>query len=191
MAFANLEDVSYRSKEIRTIYIPSSHKSYNVLPISRRFNLEIIIVDLNLKNKIRKLTNMTDHETSTYQNYESYEDFFDVIDSWVNKFPIYKKEILEYKNSVIKINNKDLWAIVKYVGKSNRNFTKNKYYYVVMYKENNSWIINGIIDNEECDAFHVWSPKCTHPVNLIKDFEIVVDPSNSLSKEFAKIMKNV
>lgn len=189
--FANLKDVSYSNKEIRTIYIPSSHKTYNVLPISRRFNFEIIIVDLNLKNKIRKLTNMTDHETSTYQNYESYEDFCDVIDSWVNKFPIYKKEILEYKNSVIKMNNKDLWAIVKYIGKSNWNFTKNNYYYVVMYKDNNSWIINGIIDNEEYDAFQVWLPKCTHPVNLVKDFEIVIDPSNNLLKEFAKIMKSI
>ncbi len=87
------------------------------------------------------------------------------------------------------MNNKNLWAIVKYIGKTNWNFTKNKYYYVVMYKENNSWVIGGIIDNEEYDAFEVWSPKCTHPVNLIKDFEIVVDPSNNLKKEFAKIMK--
>lgn len=191
VAFANLEDVNYSNKELRTVYIPNAHQKYNVLPISRNFKFEIIIVNLNLKNKIRKLTKMTDYETSTYQNYESYEDFFDVLNSWINKFPIYKKEILEYKNSVIKINNKDLWAIVKYIGKSNRNFTKNNYYYIVMYKENNSWVIEGIIDNEEYDAFQVWSPNCTHPVNLIKDFEIIIDPSNNLLKEFAKIMKSV
>lgn len=89
------------------------------------------------------------------------------------------------------MNNKDIWAIVKYIGKSNWSFTKNHYYYVVMYVDNNSWIIGGIIDNEEYNSFHVWSPKSTNPVDLINDFKIIIDPSNNLENEFIKIMKSI
>ena len=151
----------------------------------------MIVWDYTLLNKIQKLTNMSDHIASPYYRYESYQDFFDEMDNWINKFPNCKQEIIEYKDSIIKMNNKDLWAIVQYVGESNWNFTKNNYYYVVMYIENNSWKIEGIIDNEEYDAFMIWSPKCTNPVDLLKDLKIIIDSSNILEEKIAEIMKNL
>lgn len=180
------------NKISNTIYIPESHKKYDVLPFHRKYNMEMFVWDNRLLDKIKKLTNMDDHTTYPYYHYKSYNDFLDEIENWISNFPNAKQEILEYKNSVIKMNNKDLWAIVQYIGESNWGFTKNKYYYyVVMYIENNSWIIWGIIDNEEYSAFLVWDPKCTNPVNLIKDLKIVMDPSHNLEKEFARIMENI
>lgn len=69
---------------------------------------------------------MNDYDIYTYQKYRSYKELFKEINSWINKFPNCKKEIIVYKNSLIKLNNKDLWGIVKYIGESNWNFTKNK-----------------------------------------------------------------
>lgn len=172
------------------MYIPNAHKQYDVLLTCRKYNVEMIVWDNELLKKIQKLTNMTDHEACPYGRYSSYEDFLVEMESWLHRFPNAKQEIIEYKNSVIKMNNKDLWGIVKYIGESNWSFTKNKYYYVVMYVENNSWVMENIIDNEEYDAFLVWEPSCTEPVDLLKDLEIVLDPSYNLENEFVKIMKN-
>ena len=180
------------NNELKTIYIPEKHKKYDVLPTCRKYNFEIIIPNNNLLREIEQLTGKTDYMgLHPYQRFKSYEEFFNEIDNLISQFPNYKQKIIEYKNSVIKMNNKDLWAIVEYLGESNWNFTKNKYYYVVMYKENDSWVIDGVIDNEEYDAFQVWSLKCTNPVNLNKDFKIIVDPSNTLKNEFAKIMQSI
>lgn len=176
------------NKDEFTIYIPEAHKKYDVLPNCRKYNFEIIIHNGWLLRKIKELTNMNDYDTDPYQKYRTYNEFFEEIDNWINKFPNCKKEIIAYKNYVIKLNNKDMWGIVKYIGESNWNFTKDKYYYVVMYIENNSWVIDGIIDNEEYNSFMVWSPRCTDPVDLMNDFEIMVDPSNKLKELFAKII---
>ena len=83
----------------------------------------------------------------------------------------------------MKMNNKDLWSIVQYTGETNFSFTKGKYYYVPMYIENNSWVFGGIIDNEEYCAgvsFNI-------PINFDKDFKIIIDESNNLSKIFNDI----
>lgn len=177
--------------EKNILYIPEEHKKYNLLPNCHKYNFEIIIHDGLCLRKIKELTNMNDYETGPYQKYRSYKDFFNEIDSWISRFPNCKKEIIDYKNNVIKLNNKDLWGIVKYIGKSDWSFTKDKYYYVVMYKENGNWIIDGIIDNEEYNAFQVWSLGCSNPVDLIKDFEIIVDPSETLKEIFKNIMNSL
>lgn len=138
-------------KNSQNIYIPETHKKYNVLPNHKKYNEEI--------------------------------------GEWIKKYPEIKKEILDYKNSIIKLNNKDNWAIVQYIGNSNYSFTNNNFYYVVMYKENDCWKVYGIVDNEEYDAFVVWKNKCTDHVDLLKDLKIVIDPSNILKEEFIRIMK--
>lgn len=89
------------------------------------------------------------------------------------------------------MNNKDLWGIIQYIGETNYSFTKGNYYYVPMYVKNNSWIIGGVIDNEEYTDSEVWSSKCTNSINLIKDFEIIIDPSNVLREEFDRRMNSV
>ena len=129
-------------------YIPETHKKYGVLPICKKYNFEMFIWDYKLLKKIKNLTNMKDYEVYPYQKYKSYEEFLNEIDKWIEKFPNYEQEIIEYKDSIIKMNNKDLWAIIQYIGETNYSFTKGKYYYVPMYIENNSWIIGGVIDNE-------------------------------------------
>ncbi len=60
-----------------------------------------------------------------------------------------------------------------------------------MYKENNYWKIDGLIDNEEYNSFPVWLPGNTDQVNLLKDLKIIVDPSNNLKSEFMKIMNKL
>ena len=173
-------------------YIPNSHKKYNLLPICILNDVEMIITDISLRNKIEKIVNKTKGmRLHPYCRFKTYQDYFNELEDLINQFPNYKVDILEYKNSIVKMNNKDLWAIVKYIGESNFSFTKDKYYYVVMYLENNSWIIEGIIDNEEYDAFQVWLPGNTNPINLNTDFEIVIDPSNCLNEEFKNIMSSI
>lgn len=175
-----------------TLYIPEAHRKYDVLPTCRKYNFEMIIPDGLLLHKIEKLTGRTNYMgLHPYQRYKTYEEYYKELDNLINEFPKYKQEITAYKESVIKMNNKDTWAIVEYIGESNFSFTKNKHYYVVMYKENDSWIINGVIDNEEYDAFTVWSPNCTNPINLLTDFKIIFDPSNRLQEEFKKIMQEI
>ena len=133
-----------------TVYIPESHKKYDVLPICRKYNFEMIVWDYKLLNRVEILTNNTEYMgLCPYQRYKSYEELFNEIKAWINSYPNCEQEIKEYRYSLLKLNNKDLWAIVKYIGESNYNFTKDKYYYVVMYVEKNYWIIDGIIDNEE------------------------------------------
>lgn len=179
------------NNELSTIYIPENHKKYDVLSTCKKYNFEMIISDNNLLHEIEQLTCITDYMgLHPYQRFKSYKEFFDEIDSLISKFPTYEQKIIQYKNSVIKMNNKDLWAIVEYIGESNRNFTKNKYYYVVMYVESNYWTLRGIIDNEEYDTFLVWDPNSTNPINLNKDFRIIIDPSNTLKNEFTKIMQS-
>ncbi len=171
-------------------YIPKTHEKYNILPTCRKYNVEIFVWDNALLKKIQKLTNMTDHMVCPYQRYKSYEEFLEEIDNWINKFPNFKQEIIEYKDSIIKMNNKDLWGIIQYIGETNYSFTNGNYYYVPMYVENNSWIMGGIIDNEEYTDFDVWSSNCTNPINLIKDFKIIIDPSNSLNELFNRRMNS-
>lgn len=60
-----------------------------------------------------------------------------------------------------------------------------------MYVESNYWTLRGIIDNEEYDTFLVWDPNSTNPINLNKDFRIIIDPSNTLKNEFTKIMQSI
>lgn len=177
--------------EKNTLYIPEEHDKYNLLPNCHKYNFEIIIYDGWYLRKIKEVIGLNDYETDPYQKYKSYKEFFNEIDGWISRFPNSKKEIIEYQNNVIKLNNKDLWGIVKYVGKTDWSFTKNKYYYVVMYKENNNWVIDGIIDNEEYNSFQVWSEKCSDPVDLMKDFEITVDPSKELRNIFKTIMNSL
>lgn len=176
-------------KNSQNIYIPETHKKYNVLPNHRKWNEEIFIWEENLLRKIEKYTNM--NNAYPYYRYKKYQNFFEEIDEWIKKYPEIKKDILNYKNSIIKLNNKDNWAIVQYIGVSNRDFTNNNFYYVVMYQEKNCWKVYGIVDNEEYNAFSVWSNKCTNHIDLLKDFKIIIDPSNILKNEFIKIMKEL
>ena len=176
-------------KNLSNIYIPDAHKKYNVLPHHRKYNEEMFVWDDNLLRKIEKYTKMIN--IYPYYRYKTYQNFYKVINEWIKKFPGCEQDILNYKNSLIKLNNKDNWAIVQYTGKSDFDFTTNNHYYVVMYKENNCYKIYGIIDNEEYNAFESWNPKCTNPLDLIKDLKIIIDPSNNLKNEFSKIMKEI
>lgn len=60
-----------------------------------------------------------------------------------------------------------------------------------MYKENDCWKIDGIIDNEEYNSFLVWLPENTEQVDLLKNLRIIIDPSNNLKNEFIKIMNKL
>ncbi len=55
--------------------------------------------------------------TYPYYRYKTYQDFYRVINEWLIKYPEIKQEIMNFKNSIIKLNNKDLWGIVQYIGK--------------------------------------------------------------------------
>lgn len=171
-------------------YIPESHKEYNVLPRCKDCNCEFFLWDHELLTKIKKKTGMLDYMINPYRNYESYEAFLDEMDNWIKKYPDCKNEIIEYRESVMKMNNKDLWAIVQYLGESNFDFTNGNYYYVPMYYEGDELIIGGIIDNEEYSAFASWLLTCTNPVDLINDLKIVIDPSGLLKEEFIKRMNS-
>lgn len=174
---------------ISNIYIPETHRKYNVLKTHRKYNEEMFVWDDVLLKKIEKYTKMIN--IYPYYRYKTYQDFYQVIDEWLIKYSEIKQEIMDFKNSIIKLNNKDLWGIVQYIGESNFGFTQNDYYYVVMYIENNYWKIDGIIDNEEYNSFLVWLPGNTEQVNLLEDLKIIVDPSNNLKNEFMKIMNKI
>ena len=164
-------------------YIPKKHEMYDLLPNCKKYDFEIFIYDYNKLKNIQKLTNIPDMIINPYQRYKTYEEFFEELKNLIDEYPNYKNEFIEYKNSIIKMNNKDLWSIVQYTGETNFGFTKGKYYYVPMYIENNSWVFGGIIDNEEYCAgvsFNI-------PIKFDKDFKIIIDESNNLSKIFNDI----
>jgi len=65
------------------------------------------------------------------------------------------KLILQYKEDIKKHNVKEIWSVVKYVGKSTRKFTHGKYYYWACDAENTK--CNGIIGNDEAfSAYAGW-----------------------------------
>ena len=79
-------------KELKSIYFLETHKKYNIIPTCKKHNVEIIITNEKLKNKIRQKTNMPDYELSTYQNYESYEVFLQKLLIGLISFPIVNKK---------------------------------------------------------------------------------------------------
>lgn len=60
-----------------------------------------------------------------------------------------------------------------------------------MYVEKDYRVLNDIIDNEEYDAFLVWDSNSTNPINLNKDFRIIIAPSNIPKSEFTKVMQSI
>ena len=94
-------------------YIPKAHEKYNMLPICQKYNVEIFVWDNKLLKKIQSLTNLNDYMLCPYQRYKSYDEFLENINNLINRFPNLKREIIEYRKSVMKMNNKDEWGIVQ------------------------------------------------------------------------------
>jgi len=159
-------------------YIPKEHLKYDILPNSRKGNWEVISYDSNLMNELLN----ANVDISPYDP-KTMEDFYDEIDECIQKYPKQKELLLKFKEDLINRNNKLNWGIIKYLGKTNGEFTHNRCYYVPMFKRNNEVIVDGIIDDEEFTSYLVSGLNGNY-YNL--DFEIVEDPFNNLKNIIKK-----
>ena len=62
-------------------YIPNSHKKYNLLPICILNDVEMIITDISLRNKIEKIVNKTKGmRLHPYCRFKTYQDYFNELE---------------------------------------------------------------------------------------------------------------
>ncbi len=105
-----------------------------------------------------------------------------------------EEKLENYKQSIIHLNDKSTWGIVKYNGESNLNSTNGQCYYVPIFENNGEFIIGGIIDDEEFTSYSGFSGETEtrtketdagveilDSVNFrIPIFDIIVDYNNIL-----------
>lgn len=127
----------------------------------------------------------------------SYEAYFEEIDEYKKIFPELEEKLKEYKQSIIHVNDKSTWGIVRYNGESNLNFTKGQCYYVPIFENNGKYIIGGVIDDEEFTFYAGFSGATEARTHETEDgvvlldqvdfsmptFEIVVDYKNVLASK--------
>ena len=129
----------------------------------------------------------------------SYEEYYGELDTLMNQYPEAKDLILKYKNSLLMLNDKTKWGIVRYHGESNIAFTKGRYYYVPIYESDGHLVSSGgVIDDEEFTSYLAFDfsgkPRDTtdmgddviinEQINFVtQGFEIIVDPDGVLAAE--------
>ncbi len=155
-------------------YIPNEDKKYKVLPYSRKNNKEVI--EYISDDYIREINNLTNNELSWPYNCSSYDEYYKGLEDLSIKYPNAKKKIIKFLNLLKNVNIKENWIILKYIGNSNDNFTKDQCYYMPVYLENDNWIHLGIIDNEEFTSCIDWEEG--NIINFEKDFVVVKNPHN-------------
>ena len=176
-----------------TPYIPKEHIKYDILPNSKKNNWEVVSYDSDMLDKLQKY-----HCKISYPYHPvSLESLYKEIDDCIIQYPKLKNLLLKYKKDLIIRNNKLNWGIVKYIGKSNQNFTNNHYYYVPMFEKNGTIVVDGIIDDEEFTSYIGWSEDtnistidikrgfiANEDIKMVipRDFEIIIDPYKVLSK---------
>lgn len=136
-------------------YIPKEHEKYDLLPFCRKDGGEVFEYPGELIYEAERLLDSS--ATLMPYNYESYEEYYNMLDSLIEKYS--KKndvvdKLKEVRNIVWKMNQKEEWSILRYIGASDEGpcgLTNGKNYYWPSRKEKPVYC--GVIDDEEFTAY--------------------------------------
>ena len=136
-------------------YIPKKHEKYNVLPFCKENGGEVFVYPSDLLDEVEELIG-TASGLIPY-GYKSYDDYFNSIDLLIDKnadrTDIIAK-IEEFRDMVRKMNQKEEWSILRYIGPSSggvTGLTNGKIYYWPTRKE--CPVHYGVIDDEEFTTY--------------------------------------
>lgn len=164
---------------ISMAYIPSEQQNYDILPAARQNGWEVFAYDSALLDELRH-----DGCDVPYPYHpESYEAYYAEIDKCILQYPDLKDKLLVYKNSLIDMNDKHRWGIIRYHGPSDLSFTDGRYYYVPIFSNKDGQLrCGGIIDDEEFTDYIAWVASESFELDRTSWFEIIVDPNGLVSK---------
>ncbi len=153
------------------VYIPDSHRKYNLLPYCREQGGEVFEYPGTLLDKVNAYT--SDNESLIPYGYNSYEEYYKYVESIAHRFssePFIYSLFAEFLNQMKALNIKENWSVLRYIGPDTDNvegLTHGKCYY---------WPTSiaaphyhGVIDDEEFTAY-------IYPTNK-EYWEILEDPT--------------
>jgi hypothetical protein len=136
-------------------YIPEAHKKYNLLPGCHKYGGDVIFYPTRERDAISKLL---PQDEFIYPYHHSYAEIYANLDYCIEKYgttngEINKlgKRIAAYKIRVQKMNVKENWSVLRYIGNSTdelpiSGWTHGRYYYMAIDESRNC---HGIFDDEE------------------------------------------
>lgn len=137
-------------------YIPKQHEKYNVLPYCRAHGGEVFSYPSGLLNKVESL--LPEGEGLTPYGYSCYDEYYAQIDKCRYEYAADNLELemllLKFKLEIQKMNIKEDWAVLRFVGNSTPEFfglTHDKCYYWPCSKEHPEY--EGVIDDEEFTSY--------------------------------------
>ena len=136
-------------------YIPEEHKQYNLLPYCCEHGGEVFDYPSELIYEAEKLLGESG-ELMPY-NYNSYEQYYGFIDALIAQHkndPEIKAKLLQVKEMVQQMNQKEDWSVLRYVGPSDEScfgLTHGKNYYWPTRREDPTYC--GVIDDEEFTSY--------------------------------------
>lgn len=157
-------------------YIPINHEQYDLLPLCRKDGGEVFDYPSKLIYEAEQLLGSS--EGLFPYNFDSYEDYYVSVDALIAKHEAdgaVVQKLHEVREMVAKMNHKEEWSILKYIGPSDDScfgLTNGKNYYWPTRKENPVYC--GVIDDEEFTASlyptepHLW--------------EILLDPTGMVHR---------
>jgi len=136
-------------------YIPREHEKYDLLPYCREDGGEVFDYPGKLINEAEKCIEAS---LSLFPyNFESYEEYYGTIDKLILQHsdrPDAVAILTQLRNEVMKMNQKEEWSVVRYVGPADDNvlsLTHGKNYYWPTQKDNPVYC--GVVDDEEFTSY--------------------------------------
>ena len=139
-------------------YIPESHKKYNLLPFCVENGGEAFSYPSN-ESDISDMLPEGEHVVPFC--YDSYAEFYTKLDSYITEYGTTDGELNElgtliykYKEQTKRMNIKENWSILRYVGESTDEclgLTHGRYYYWPCSVE--LPVYEGVIDDEEFTSY--------------------------------------
>ena len=152
-------------------YIPEAHKKYNLLPYKTENGGEAFSYPVDLENKIGGM--LPKGESVFPYGYRSYDEFYERLDDYISRYGMTDGElnelgilIDEYKVRIQRMNIKENWSVLRYLGESCFSLTHGCYYYWPCSAEYPEY--EGVIDNEEFTSY-LAAVIGDEPVNLEAD----------------------
>jgi len=166
-------------------YIPEVHKKYGLLPEFVERRIEIIIYPT--PDDLDVVEMLPDGESFSQEGFRDYAQYYASLDDLMSRLGVTDgelndlgKKLSEFKEAVQKINIKENWAVLRYVGESNQSiceFTHGRYYYAAY--SIRPFRFYGIIDDEGLPVYR-GSSIFDYKRPFIKidssDWEIAEDP---------------
>ncbi|MBQ2997556.1 MAG: hypothetical protein IJD62_00995 [Oscillospiraceae bacterium] len=162
-------------------YIPKAHKKYDLLPKSRADNTEVFEYDSKIIYELSDL--LGDEYNFIPYGYKSYQEYYDELDRIISSVSDNQqavKLIEQLKTSTEKLNCKEFWSVLKYIGPSDDHgfgLTNGRDYYWPTTEENP--VFHGIIDDEEFTCY------ISYPVDSSL-WQILEDPTGMALQTLSK-----